>query len=64
MFSRHREVRGTGAIRLYDTYAPLFARLTPDASEKFRKANYVRLFDEARQKVRAWERTHLKETPQ
>jgi predicted TIM-barrel fold metal-dependent hydrolase len=51
-------------LSIYKTYAPLFAQLTPDASEKFRKGNYERLFDEARRKVRAWERAHLKETPQ
>jgi hypothetical protein len=51
-------------LAIYDMYAPLFARLTPDASEKFRKTNYVRIFDEARRRVRAWERVHVKETPQ
>jgi hypothetical protein len=47
-------------LRTYDLYAPLFARLTPDASEKLRKGNYERLFDEARRRVRAWERAHVK----
>ena len=28
--------------------APLFAKLTPEASQKLRKGNYERLFDEAR----------------
>jgi len=51
-------------LAIYDTYAPLLARLTPEASEKFRKGNYARLFDEARRNVRAWERTHVKESPQ
>lgn len=51
-------------LAVYDMYAPLFVRLTPDASEKFRKTNYARMFDEARRRVRAWERVHLKETPQ
>jgi predicted TIM-barrel fold metal-dependent hydrolase len=56
-------------LAIYTTYAPLLARLTPDASEKFRKGNFVRLFDEARQRVRAWERAdveraHIKETRQ
>jgi predicted TIM-barrel fold metal-dependent hydrolase len=49
-------------LTIYDMYEPLLARLTPDASEKFRKGNYVRLFDEARRRVRAWERVHIKET--
>ena len=51
-------------LAIYDTYAPLLARLTPDASEKFRRGNYARLFDEARRRVRAWERVHIKETGQ
>jgi len=49
-------------LSIYNTYAPLLARLTPDASEKFRKGNFARLFDEARQRVRAWERAHIMET--
>jgi hypothetical protein len=51
-------------LAVYDTYTPLFARLTPDASEMVRKKNYERLFDEARRRVRAWEQIHLKETLQ
>jgi predicted TIM-barrel fold metal-dependent hydrolase len=42
-------------LKVYELYAPLFARLTPEASEKLRKGNYERLFDAARVKVRAWE---------
>ena len=45
-------------LKTYDLYAPLFARLTPEASGKLRKGNYERLFDEARGKVRAWEKAH------
>ena len=51
-------------LATFDAYAPLLARLTPDASEKFRKTNYERLFDEARRRVRAWEKVHIKETQQ
>jgi len=51
-------------LTIYDIYAPLLARLIPDASEKFRRANYARLFDQARQRVRDWERNHLTETSQ
>jgi predicted TIM-barrel fold metal-dependent hydrolase len=47
-------------LKVYDMYAPLFAKLTPDASEKLRKGNYERLFDEARRKVRAWEKANVK----
>lgn len=42
-------------LKIYVQYQPLWERLTPEASEKVRKGNYVRLFDEARQKVRKWE---------
>jgi predicted TIM-barrel fold metal-dependent hydrolase len=45
-------------LKVYDLYAPLFAKLTPEASEKLRKGNYERLFDAARVKVRAWEKAN------
>jgi hypothetical protein len=47
-------------LKIYDMYAPLFAQLTPEASEKLRKGNYERLFDEARRRVRAWESANVK----
>jgi hypothetical protein len=47
-----------GYLKVYDMYAPLFAKLTPEASEKLRKGNYERLFDAARAKVRAWEKAN------
>jgi predicted TIM-barrel fold metal-dependent hydrolase len=56
------EVAPTDQVRylsIYDLYAPLLAELTPEAREKFLKGNYERLFDEARRKVRAWEKAHL-----
>jgi len=40
---------------LFDTYKPLWAQLTPDASFKVRRGNYERLFDAGRTRVRAWE---------
>jgi predicted TIM-barrel fold metal-dependent hydrolase len=46
-------------LKVYDMYRPLFAALSPDVSEKFRKGNYERLFDEARRKVRAWEKANV-----
>ena len=46
-------------LKVYDMYAPLFAKLTPETSEKLRKGNYERLFDEARRRVRAWEKANL-----
>jgi hypothetical protein len=48
-------------LKVYRQYAPLFAQLTPEASAKVRKGNYERLFDDARRKVRAWEKAHVKE---
>ena len=48
-------------LKTYRMYEPLFARLTPSASEQVRKGNYLRLFDEARRRVRAWEKAHAKE---
>jgi len=47
-------------VSVYDAYAPLWAALTPEASTKVRKGNYERLFDEARRKVRAWEKSNIK----
>ena len=41
---------------VFESYKPLWALLTPDASAKVRYGNYERLFDAARQKVRAWEK--------
>jgi predicted TIM-barrel fold metal-dependent hydrolase len=50
-------------LKVYDLYAPLFAALTPEASLKFRKGNYERLFDDARRNVRAWEAAHVTKRP-
>ena len=41
---------------VFNSYKPLWALLTPQASEKVRTGNYERLFDAARKRVRAWER--------
>lgn len=51
----------TAYLKVCRMYTPLFARLTPTASEQVRKGNYLRLFDEARRRVRAWERANVKE---
>jgi hypothetical protein len=48
-----------GYLKVYRQYEPLWQALTPEASEKVRKGNYERLFDEARRRVRAWEQAHL-----
>jgi hypothetical protein len=47
-------------LRVYNQYDPLWKALSPDASEKVRKANYTRIFDEGRRRVRAWEQNSLK----
>jgi predicted TIM-barrel fold metal-dependent hydrolase len=44
---------------VYEMYAPLWKALRPETSEKIRKGNYVRLFDAARLKVRAWEKINI-----
>jgi len=45
---------------VFDMWAPVFAKLTPDASLKIRKGNYERLFNEGRRRVREWERANVK----
>lgn len=45
---------------VYNMYEPVWKGLTPEASEKVRKGNYERIFNEARQKVRNWEKTNVK----
>src|SRR5467141_2308513 len=47
-------------LRVYVQYGPLWSLLDKETSEKVRKGNYERLFDRARQKVRAWELAHVK----
>jgi len=45
---------------VFDLWAPVWKRLTPEASHKVRKGNYERIFDEGRRKVRAWEQAHTR----
>ena len=47
-------------LKIYYQYEPLWKRLSTQVSEKVQKGNYERLFDEARRKVRAWERSQQK----
>jgi hypothetical protein len=47
-------------LKVYNQYEPLWKLLSAEASEKVRKKNYERIFDEARRKVRGWEATQLK----
>jgi predicted TIM-barrel fold metal-dependent hydrolase len=46
-------------LRVYRQYDPLWEALTPEARQKVRVANYERIFDEGRRRVRAWEKVHL-----
>jgi hypothetical protein len=46
-------------LKVYYQYDPLWAQLSKDAVAKVRKGNYERIFDQARLKVRAWEKTHV-----
>ncbi len=48
-------------LKIMDMYAPLLAKLTPEAKQKLLKGNYERLFDAAKAKVRAWEKAHANE---
>ena len=46
-------------LKIYSMYDPLWKQLTKETAEKIKKGNYERLFDEARRKVRAWERANI-----
>jgi hypothetical protein len=45
--------------KVYYQYQPLWNLLDVETSRKVRQANYEKLFDEARRKVRMWESTHV-----
>jgi predicted TIM-barrel fold metal-dependent hydrolase len=47
-------------LAVYRQYEPFWKLLTPETSEKVRKSNYARLFDEARRRVRSWEAANVK----
>jgi predicted TIM-barrel fold metal-dependent hydrolase len=46
-------------VKVFGQYGPLWKLLNTEASRKVRLENYERLFDEARRRVRQWERAHL-----
>ena len=46
---------------VYDAYQPLWDKLTPEARALVLKGNYERIFDNARSRVRAWERQHVQQ---
>jgi len=45
-------------FRVFDLWTPVWKQLTPETSRKVRLGNYERLFDEARRRVRAWEKAN------
>jgi Amidohydrolase len=45
-------------LRVYYQYDPLWKLLDEETNQKVRKANYERLFDDARHRVREWEKAH------
>jgi Amidohydrolase len=47
-------------MKVYNQYEPFWKLLSPEASEKVRKGNYERIFDEARRRVRSWEAANVK----
>ena len=51
---------GDAAPRVHDMWDPIWAQLTPEASQKVRMGNYERIFDAARVRVRAWEAANVK----
>ena len=47
---------------VYDAYAPLWEALSPKTRELVLKGNYERIFDQARERVRAWENANVQKT--
>jgi predicted TIM-barrel fold metal-dependent hydrolase len=47
-------------LAVYEMYEPLWKALTKEASENIRMKNYVKLYDQARKKVRTWESINVK----
>ncbi|HVY06496.1 MAG TPA: amidohydrolase family protein [Burkholderiales bacterium] len=45
-------------LKAYDAYQKLWDRLDADTAAKVRQKNFERIFDAAREKVRAWEAAH------
>ena len=46
-------------IAVYNAYQPVWDLLEPGVQDKICKGNYERIFDEARVKVRAWEKANV-----
>jgi predicted TIM-barrel fold metal-dependent hydrolase len=47
-------------FKVFDMWAPVWRRVTPETREKVCKGNYERIFDEGRRRVRAWEKANVK----
>ena len=47
----------------YEIYAPLLTELTPEAKRLLLKGIYERIVDQARQRVRAWEKVNVLKPP-
>ena len=45
--------------RVFDLWQPVWRLITPETDAKVRKANYERIFDDARRRVREWERVNV-----
>ena len=49
-----------GYLKVYEQYGPLWVALSPETKSKVLRTNYERLFDEARRRVRAWEKENVR----
>jgi predicted TIM-barrel fold metal-dependent hydrolase len=47
-------------LRVFYLWDRIFAKLSPEASYSIRRGNYERLFDAARERVRAWEKANAR----
>jgi len=47
-------------LRVFNMWDPVWAQLTPEASQMVRLGNHERLFDAARRNVRAWEAANVR----
>lgn len=46
-------------LKVYEMWAPIFARVRPATKAAITTGNYERLFDTARLRVRAWESANV-----
>jgi hypothetical protein len=50
-------------LRVFEQWAPVFARVRPGTQAAVLMGNYERLFDEGRRRVRQWERQNVRTRP-